>query len=98
MKNGTKMAANALLKAVLVICVLWSALSLAGFVFTRVPPYNEGQCLSTPNPLMSVKVVKNHALQGISDIEVTMMGETQKGMARFTDLRDPNLQAADCPK
>lgn len=99
MTTGTKKTSDTLLKLGIGICICYTLLHLAEFVVSTIPPYREGQCLSTPNPVLVIKVDENHYLQGYSIVELQILGDTvKKGPVEFEDLSNPMFKPTECGK
>jgi hypothetical protein len=98
MTGTRKKASEFLLKTAIVICVLFTLSHLLSAVVARIPPYSPGQCVSTPNPMVTLKVLENHFLSGSSIVEVeTPLGAVDQGPISFIDLRNPIFKQTACP-
>lgn len=98
MKTGIKKGTEGLLKIAIGLCVLFSMSHLIEYVYEHVPPYSVGQCLSTPNPYLKLKIESNSVVGGYSVVELNMLGETQKGPVSFVELRTPAVKPTECDK
>lgn len=97
MKTGTrKKTTDKLLKAAMLLCVAYTLLNLAGVVYSRIPPYAVGQCISDNSPLSKIKVSANNIAQGFSVLDIDFLGQKQQVAASFMQLRDSRIKAVDC--
>ncbi len=96
MRTGIRKGTEGLLKAAIALCVAFSAIHLVEFIYEHVPPYSEGQCLSTPNPYLKLKILENSVSQGYSIIELDMLGEKQQGPVSFSELREKAIKPVKC--
>jgi hypothetical protein len=89
---------NPFLAIMTAICIVYTLIRLGEFTYNHIPPYKEGQCYSSPqNPIIMVKVLKNHILEGYSDVKLIALFLNQDVKASFSDLREFNGVKTECP-
>lgn len=80
-----------LLKVAVFLCVFFCTVRLGEFVYSRVPPYAEGQCIIVGTLVgFDTKIKENHIVGGYSDVEITVFSNVKQiEKVSFTDLRNP---------
>lgn len=97
MTTGTRSkGTEGLLKAAIVLCVLFSLANLVGLVYSHIPPYAEGRCFEAPKQGVTAVVERNDILGGYSEISATSQNGTQKGPISFVELRHPAFRKVEC--
>ena len=96
MTTGTQKN-EGLLKIAIAICVLFSAVNLAGLVYSHIPPFAEGECFVSVDEGFTAVVGENSVLGGYS--EVTTKSDSdgiQKGLVSFVELSNPDFKKVKC--
>lgn len=96
--TGTKRnkPADLLLKLAIGLCLLFALVRAVEFVYARIPPFNEGSCITTETGIVWLSVEKNHIVDGYSELDVHFMKFKQTEKASFLELRDPYFKQIDC--
>lgn len=80
-----------LLKVAVALCLFFCTVRLGEFVYSRIPPFKEGDCLVVGTLVsLDTRVKANHIIEGYSEIEITGFGFfKQIEKVSFTELRNP---------
>jgi hypothetical protein len=87
-----------MLKLAILVCLALAAIRLGEFIYQRVPPFREGTCYADKESTeLVVKIVKNHILEGYSDIELEFISFRADSKTSFSYLRYRLGEEVKCP-
>lgn len=88
---------NKLLKCGVAICLMVCGYKFAQFVETRTPPFSVGNCYRSKGFDLTIKIVKNHPLDGYSEVESSVGPYKMYNEASFKYLKNDLGEKIPCP-